>query len=390
MTNAYDATGQRGLRSTSTHGTQVVSYTYTPRNELYTIRDAAGRHTYGYTSGGTSYYGYDADGNQDQLTLADGARVGKIFDADSDVTEVNNVLPGGTTASRFLYAYDSDGRKGTGSDLTGSATTWVYDGQSHLKSDTRAGGYAPYHDSYTCDGVGNRSQLTNVYGTFNFLYDADDRLTNYAAGAYTFAYNDNGDLSSGTLNGHVSTLSYDYDDQLTDISSEAGEVSYLYDALGRRIYRQDASGIGHTFVYDGSNLVGEYNDNTSAWDTEYTYGYSLVDKRGAGGTEFALYNGMGDTYQTLNSSGGYVLQKDVFDDFGQPFVAASGTDDLVYKWRAESGYRWEGDGLWTGSYYEPLVKVGARCYLPSMGVFITRDKDFEPEALRVLQCGSRQ
>ena len=96
-------------------------------------------------------------------------------------------------------------------------------------------------------------------------------------------------------------------DNLTVISSGTGTMGYLYDGLGRRIYRQDASGIGHTFFYDGSNLVGEYNDNTSAWDTEYTYGYSLVDKRGAGGTEFALYNGLGDTYQTLNSSGGYVL-----------------------------------------------------------------------------------
>ena len=141
------------------------------------------------------------------------------------------------------------------------------------------------------------------------------------------------------------------------------------------MYREDASGIVHSFVYDGASVVGEFNNTTDVWDTQYTYGYDLLDKQGTGGTEFPLYNGQGDVFQTLTPSGGYVLSDHILDDFGQGFAGASGTDDLVYQWRASSGYRSDGDGLWNGSYNEPIEKVGARYYIPSMGVFITRDKD---------------
>ncbi|MCL5283446.1 MAG: hypothetical protein M1330_01855 [Armatimonadetes bacterium] len=347
----YDGTGQIGLLSSVTdQNGRTISYTYTARNELYTVADSAG----------TTTYTRDPDGNITGETLPNNATVTNTYDNDDRLSTVTNDGPGGTVLSSFSYAYNSDSQRTGVTENGGSAVNYAYNALHRLTEETRTGA-SPYTESFSYDPAGNRTSMTLNGNPINYTYDNDDELL--SAGNNTYTYNANGDQITRDLNGVTSNLSYNDDDQLVSITTGSNTTSFAYDAIGRRVAR-DSGGTTTVFWYDGGSVILESQGGT--FTGVYTYGASLIRRNG----EYFQYDGSGSTRTITNSSGSQTASA-IYDGYGNT-VATSGSTSSPYLFAATSGYRNDND--------DGLMLVGARYYDPAVGLFITRDTDLSQPA----------
>jgi YD repeat-containing protein len=154
-------------------------------------------------------------------------------------------------------------------------------------------------NSYTVDGVGNRTAQTVGGTSSSFTYDNDDELTQVTGGLTRwYGYNANGDqteraTSTGPHGSPVYALySYDYDDQRTTGSG----ITYAYDALGRRT-GSTTGGTTTAYQYDGDGVLLETQGGSVT--ASYTTGNALLRKDG----ETPMFDGLGSERTVTNSSG---------------------------------------------------------------------------------------
>ena len=363
--HTYDATGKKGLLSTTTDvNGRVITYAYTVRNELYTVADTAG----------TATYTYDNNGNQTRYTAPNGLLADSYYFNDNTLDSQYDWNGGSTILASFGYNYTVDAQisnfnEGTNGNLhvtpNSTVTNYGYDGQGHLTTETR-NGVAPLGQTYGVDGVGNRTSLTNGAGN-TFTYDSDDEVkTVTGANAFTLSYNANGDRTQETFNGQLTTFGYDYDDQLTSIAAPGQSLSYQYDALGRQVNRT-VNGVTTGLYSDGDKVLVEKGTSSSL---SYTWGNGLIR---AGG-EYPLTDGRGNARLTTNASQ-QLMFSNAPDAFGISAFAPSSAS--AYSHRADFGYREEGVGpAGLGTAYS-FQKVGARYYDPTLGCFLTRDTELD-------------
>ena len=343
VSHTYDATGEKGLLSTTTDANgRVITDAYTNRNQLYTVAETAG----------TTTYAYDAAGEQTGLTNANGTTAASVYDNAGRLSSVTNASSSGTTLSSFSYAYNSDNKRTSCTEANGDVVSYGYDGLLHLSSESRTGASA-YTSTYTVDGAGNRTTSTVGGVTTSYAYNADDELTATSGGfVNSYGYNANGDQTTRTLSGTAYTLTYDFDDQLVS----TGGSSFAYDAGGRRTSRT-AGGTTTSFQYDGGSVLLEKQGSSTT--ATYTYGNALIRKDG----ETPLFDGLGSE-RTVTGSTGSVTASLTLSAFGQT-VASTGSSTSAYQYGATSGYRTEGDA--------GLTLVGCRFYDAQVGRFISRD-----------------
>ena len=229
--------------------------------------DALGRPLSSTASGRTLSYQYDAVGNRTRLTFADtGANalyVSYVYDVLNRVTSIGE--NGATSGVGLLasYGYDSLGRRSsvTRAGGTGASTGYGYDGASRLQSliQSLAGTAAvTYTFGYSAANQTLTRSLTNdTYTAHPAATTASyvaNGLNQYASvGGTSFTHDARGDLTSdGTL-----AFTYSLDDQLLTGSAPTA-TALAYDPLGR-LQTQTTGGATTTFLYDGSDLVGEYD-----------------------------------------------------------------------------------------------------------------------------------
>ncbi len=362
--HSYDAAGQKGLLSSVTdYDGRVISYTYTARNELASVGDSAG----------TTSYAYDQNGNQSHLYNPNGTRTDQYYNPDSTLHNYYNWNGGSVVFSSYGYAYNADHQitginegTSTNTDTMPGPTqsTYVYDGQGHLTSESRTGS-SPYSTSYTVDGAGNRT-LYYDGNSSPFTYDADDEVKTIAGSAYGFGYNANGDRTSETIGGQVTTFGYDFDDQLVSLTKPGTTEGFSYDAIGRQI-NKTVNGALTIYYFDESQVVEEKTGSGTLL-AQYVWGNGLVRCNG----EYPLADGRGNVRQSTDGSQG-ITSANAPTAFG--IGSVTGGTASAYSYGASSGYRQDGVapvGL-PGSY--ALQKVGARYYDPAVGSFLTRDTD---------------
>ena len=168
----------------------TITYSYDDADRLTEIRQAAGPINAGVPQ--TFTLAYDAAGQRNQTTLANGSTITYAHDNAGQLTAIVYKNADGTPIGDLLYGYDAVGRRTT---VTGSLA------QLSLPA----------------------ADITDA------TYDANDRLLTWGGASY--AYDGNGNLTSdGT-----STYEWNERDQLTRISGAAGALaSFQYDSFGRR------------------------------------------------------------------------------------------------------------------------------------------------------------
>ena len=303
----YDAAGRRTGMIPAAQAQAI--YTYDNANRLI-----------GITQGSeTVQVSYDADNRRTLLTLPNSITVNYGYDAASELTSLAYTLGNGTSLGNLVYSYDQDGRVITKSgtfatDMLPTPTT-----------------QAPNFDLNDRETSFNGQALS---------YDADGNLT--FDGTNTYTWNARNQLTQISQNGNV-------------------QLSYSYDALGRRVGKASSGGAVTQYLYDGINAVQETQGSTV---NPILVGLG-IDER------FARNDVTGRTYflsDMLNSTialtdaTGAIRQQYSYDPYGNvtPSDMTTGfTNPYQYTGR-------EADSA--GLYY-----YRARYYSPMMGGFIGED-----------------
>jgi RHS repeat-associated protein len=162
--------------------------------------------------------------------------------------------------------------------------------------------------------------------------------------------------------GAVTTFDYDSLDRLVAVTLPGGgNLSYRYDALGRRIER-NADGVVRRYVYDGDKLVQEFDGGNNLL-ASFIHGLGrdriLAQVRGG-----QIYNYVTDalgSVRAITDSAGTVVNSYNYDAFGGS-VQASETLPNLFRY--------------VGRPFEPslsLHDLRARWYDPALGRFLSPD-----------------
>lgn len=400
----YDANGNQ-TRVTETYsgatGTRITSKSYDTFDRLVSITDAFGE---------TISHGYDANGNRITLTDPDNTVSRYTYDALNRVTHVTNgggtttytydrsslkvkvAYPNNTTAvqgydaarrilyienrqngaivSRYDYTYDANGNRLSQIEVNGGAaetTAYAYDNNDRLIE-------ARYPDkttAYAYDAVGNRLTERTISGAVtqvNRSYSYNDRNqvatvmdSVNAADSATYGYDTNGNQTTKTKNGVVTTFVYDVRDQLISVREDATTRGrFFYDYQGMRVVKEGADGVVR-YVYDEKSVLVQ-TDAAGQTIAKYEYGPDrlLSLTHATEGRQFYLFDALGSVVD-LTTPLGTVQVRYQYDAWGN--------------FRAQVGDSWN-DFTFTGHEKDQetgLYYFKARFYDPDLGRFISQD-----------------
>ncbi|MGH9184934.1 MAG: RHS repeat-associated core domain-containing protein, partial [Acidimicrobiales bacterium] len=220
----YDRQGRLTSVTTPDGSSAKIAYELSHR---VTITDRHGTTASGFfDAGGRLAVATDATGHRTRFAYDDLDRVVSITDP-----------AGGETA----FGYDTAGRVSSLRDAGGNTTRWGYDTVGRVISRTDPTGAV---DHYGYDGAGQLTSVTDRRGVVSaFTYDPRGRPTVAAFGVTSagvgstiaYAYDPAGRLAEVDDSSFgLTTFAYDALDRLVGEASPAGEITYGYDAAGRR------------------------------------------------------------------------------------------------------------------------------------------------------------
>jgi RHS repeat-associated protein len=257
----YDAAGRRIGMTPAAQAT--ASYVYDNANRLTTITQGSE----------TVQLAYDADNRRTTLTLPNGIAVNYGYDVASELTGLTYTQSNGNTLGNLVYGYDNDGR------ITSKGGTFATD---TLPTPTTQ---APTFDL--------NDRETSFNGTA-LNYDADGNLT--FDGTNTYTWNARNQLVQVSQNG-------------------VAQVSYTYDALGRRASKTVQGGTPMQYLYDRFNAAQETQG--SAINPILTG--LAIDERFARndvtGRTYFLADGLGSTL-ALTDPTGAIREQYSYDPYG--------------------------------------------------------------------------
>lgn len=251
----------------------VWSFSYDAAGDLASATDPLGHETtYGYDGIGrrtsmVSPNGNVAGGNPSQYTTT------YAYDAFGDLTSVADPLNHITAA-----VYDPNRNLSTLTDPDQHTTQYTYDADDELTIVTRADG-TTLGNGY--DGDGNLTSQTDGNNHSTLLaYDPLDRVksvTDPLNRVTAYAYDGAGNLTQVTNASQLATtFAYDAANELTGVtyaSANTPNVSYGYDAAGRRTSMTDGTG-QTTYGYDSLNRLISVLDGAAH---QVGYGYDLAN-----------------------------------------------------------------------------------------------------------------
>jgi RHS repeat-associated protein len=214
------------------------------------------------------------------------------------------------------------------------------------------GGTTTNSYAYAYDPVGNITSKTVNGSATAMTYNSADQLT--AAGSTTFSYNGNGNLLSSNAG---ASLSYNPANQTTSIKPAGGSaVSMAYTGEGQT--ERTTSG-SSSFQYDETGIGATTAAGSISYFTNGPDG-GLISERLPGGTYYYLYDGLGSVVALTDSSGNIVNQYK-YDPYGNAITATE---------QVSNPFRFTG-AIWDSS--TGLYKMGERYYDPSVARFTQPD-----------------
>jgi RHS repeat-associated protein len=289
--------------------------------------------------------------------------------------------PLGSTSTRLVaFAWDSSSQLSRLTRYFGDRTDYGHDGIGRLQSleDNFPGGTGGTRSEF---GYSPASQLTSESRT-NIAYawtesvavsrdyqvNGQNQYTGTVSNgtpSATFAYDANGNLTSDGTTSFV----YDAENRLVSASG-AKSAELLYDPLGR-LFRITGAGTGTTqFLYDGDELIAEYNGSGNLL-RRYIHGDSADDP-------LIWYEGpifdaprfphadRRGSITGIAGPGGALLSINTYDEYGIPGENQRSATALASHGRFQyTGQAWIPE---LGMYY-----YKARIYSPGVGRFLQAD-----------------
>ncbi len=376
-TTTYTYTPTDKIDTITYQDNSTVHFTYDNNDSLVGMQDSVGNTSYTYDAIGrltsstftytynpasftVAYSQYDANGNLTELTYPGNKKVIYTYDELNRMKTVKIDWLNQTAT----YNYDDAGRLHYLVNFNGTITDYGYDNANRLtslenkKSDTTI--LASY--SFTLDGNGNRTQtiqnepltFTLSPNTVSYTYNNPQRNRLLTAGAFSFGYDFEGQLSTG----YSATYTFDYEHRLVT----AGTNQYYYDGAGNRV-QAVRNGVTTRYIYDAKgNLLAEA-DGSNNITRYYIYGAGLLAMVTPANQMYIYhFNAVGSTIAMTDSSQNMV-NKYAYDPFGN-VVNQVETIPQSFKFVGQFGVMTESNGF----YY-----MKARYYDPSVGRFVSED-----------------
>lgn len=325
------------------------------------LYDGLGRLTSETSSLGVVSYQYD---DYDRRTRMDYPGAGGFYVTYDYLTggEISAIKEKGTT-TLASYTYDNLGRRKTVTRGTSAnVTTYNYDAISRLTSlQTNLSGSSMDQTlsfSYTPSGqLAGQTNSNLVYDatitSFNLanIYNGLNQITSENGSGFTH------DTAGNLLTGQGESYAYDFANRLTSV---AGKGTLTYDPVSR-LRTVSSGGSTTTFLYDGQDMIAEYNGTTVT--KRYVHGAGtdepLVEYTGSGTTNKVwLVPDVRGSIVSQASASGVSMATNRYDPYGQPQSTNTGRFQYTGQvWLAELDLY----------YYK------ARFYNPSMRRFLTTD-----------------
>ena len=404
----YDNNGNRA--SLRRRDGNWIYFTYDPLNrqitkdipggtakDVYTGYDLLGNVTYrrfASTSGPGVTYAYDSLDRLQSTTDMNGKTVGYLYNEASARTRLtfpdanwqpytldnlNRVTFTGMGVANVTLTYDSLGSVIALSRANGAPTAMNYDAAGRLYSLTQDLAGTGYDIGWTFSGRNPANQVTRwsasttVYdyrelasATDNLSYDGLNRDVGIAA--LSGGYDARGNL---TFDG-TRTFTYDIENRLLTAVGGGANLNLVYDPEGRLAKYSTNGGTNYTtFLYDGVNLIGEY-DSAGTMQRRYVHGpgtdQPLIQFNSAAvGTLSAvsyIYTNYQGSVVALADSAGYVTDYYKYGPYGEPRNAYNTENFYGSRFR------------YTGQIALPEAKLyyyKARVYDPKYGRFLQTD-----------------
>jgi RHS repeat-associated protein len=392
----YDPAGNRtAVIDANTHAT---TFEYDEANHLTDVVDALTNRTeYAYDETGNlvartdanthvTTYAYDLAGRLASETRPLGRVWTYEYDADSNITKVIDAIASATPDPndyKAVYTYNELNRLATAFTTTTGQVTYANDGNGNRTSMTDIFGTSSYtydvlnrltvyqrdtHQlTYAYDAAGNLTSRTFVDGSVEPLtYDDDGRFATAAGGGATttYGYDPAGNLVSTTLpaaNGYVESRTYDRSGRLTEVTNQKGvnvlsRATYTLDPVGNRLSTQTTTETA-TYAYDVLNQLTEVCYTvacTGPGDNFRTYTYDPVGNRLTEvrdtGTTTSTYDAADQLTATAGPGGSVAYTYDLdgrTQTAGSAVFAWAQPDRLqsITQGSTTTVYRYDGDGL---------------------------------------------
>lgn len=335
VTYAYGAEGELLSRTGST---EVVQYVYDAAYRVIGVRDGKGNlTTFAYNQRGDltritypggdtlQFSSYDSAGRLERRIDGRGITTNYTYNdpegllTNIEYRDANNQLLG--TVS---FTYDSDGRRASMTDSTGT-TTYSYDhigtplsvSVTYTGLPTRAITYSYYPD-------GSRASMGTPAGTYSYTYDAAGRLVGLSTPGFvaSWTYAPNGWLLAQTVNGATTSYEYNARGFLTRLTNHDAWGNVLsdfqnlqYDGVGNRTgmtvsFPAQPNLAGATnYGYDAKNqLLSE--QSTRAGGYTFNFAYDLAQNP-------TTFKGQSRTYNANNQLTGTGF---AYDGNGNPVI----------------------------------------------------------------------
>lgn len=350
-----------GLRNTVTYpGGNVVSYNYTGRNQVMSIKDGA-------TALVT--YTYDVNDNRISKVMSNGVISAYTYDSDNRILSIDN-LKSNISFGRFDYGYDSTSRKkfvqrdnGKGDVYTYDAIDQITDVKYEVANPDGTAGISSRTASYSIDEVGNRIGVTDNGITANY---ASNNLNQYTQiGSNPLTYTANGNLQ--TYDGWIYT--YDAQDRLVKAEKGSSVTTFSYDARNRCVKRI-VNGAAIFLYYDGWSSIEEYNASNTL-SAKYIWGLhtdEVLSRTAPTGTVYYHHDALGSVTHLTDVSG-IVVEKYLYDIYGAVNIKSAGGNTLI---SSAYGNRF----MYTGREFiqeTGLYDYRNRMYIATLGRFIQTD-----------------
>ncbi|MFC1851214.1 RHS repeat-associated core domain-containing protein [candidate division CSSED10-310 bacterium] len=341
-----------GSRLTSaTNHTGSVEFTYDNLGRMLTETHPGGK---------IINHEYDANGNRTRITYPDGYYLTYTYDV---LDRLTHIYENGATLIA-QYTYDALSRLVSLSYQNGTSVNYVYDYAGYLTSQVFNFSNETVSFTYTYDTTSRLSSVTTSDGSFDYVLSSEtdtsytsNNLNQYdMVGGVGYSYDLNGNLTSDGTN----TFIYDATNKLMSVTTATQSVSFEYNALGQRASKT-VDGTTTSYVYDGSNLIAEYNQSGSMI-RRYIYG-STVD------CPLLMKTAGGDYYFFQNRHGSVIALSDVlgertetfsYSPYGKPNQSSTLGNPYLF-----NGKIYDAE---TGLYY-----FRARYYTPEIGRFLSAD-----------------
>lgn len=336
----YDLAGNRTTVTTQVGSNphRLTTYTFDAQNRMASVTDPEGLLT---------RYGYDASSRLVLTEFPNNTVENRTYDDLHRLTLVDtrNATTDEVLAS-FAYELDQVGNRTAMIEHDGRRVEYEYDELYRLTGETifDAGSATASRDvDYVYDIVGNRMERDDsAEGATTYTYDGNDRLlTETLAGDETrYTYDDNGNTLSKTS--PTDTVFYSWDPENRLIAADANgdgtdDVTYQYDHDGMRVSKTE-SGEETRFLLDKNRpyaqVLEEYTPG-GIIKVSYVHGHDLISQNRHADTGKSFYHvdGLGST-RALSDASGIITDRYIYDAYGRT-IGEVGATENVYLFAGE-------------------------------------------------------